>query len=124
MRPLLRASLAVALLTLAACGGNQVSTIIQSVGGTVIAAEDLAFNLNELEVPADAAVSLQFDNHDSAPHNVAIYRDPSASEAIFVGDIFSGPGSRTYQLPAVAAGTYFFRCDVHPEMQGRLLARP
>ena len=129
MRRLLRASLAIAplalaLIALGACGGTQVSTIIQSIGGTVIVAENLAFDLAELEIPADAAVSLQFDNHDSAPHNVDIYRDASASDAIFVGDIFSGPGSRTYQLPAVSAGTYFFRCDVHPDMEGRLLATP
>jgi plastocyanin len=124
MRPSLRATLVIAALAVAACGGTQVSTIIETVGGTSITALNLAFDQEELAVPAGAAVSLRFENQDSAPHNVAIYTDESAGQAIFVGEIFSGPGSRTYQLPAIAPGTYFFRCDVHPDMRGKLVATP
>jgi plastocyanin len=119
------ASLAMAVLALAACVGSQVSTILETIGdGPVIAAADLAFDRDELQVPADVAFSLVFENRESAPHNVAIYTDESASEALFVGEIFGGPGSRIYQLPAIAPGTYVFRCDVHPEMRGQLTATP
>jgi len=119
------ASLALAVLALAACVGSQVSTIIETIGdGPVIAAADLAFDRDKLQVPADVAFSLVFENRESAPHNVAIYTDESASEALFVGEIFAGPGSRIYQLPAIVPGTYLFRCDVHPDMRGRLVATP
>ena len=30
-------------------------------------------------------------------------------------------GLRAEQVPALAAGTYFFRCDVHPQMNGTVL---
>ena len=45
--------------------------------------------------------------------------DSSASEQVFGSDPFSGPAVVVYNVPALAAGTYFFRCDVHPDMAGR-----
>jgi plastocyanin len=125
MRTTLRALLVIAGLVLAACG-SQVETELGSIGAgdADIAAADLAFDRAELEVPAGTAVGLVFENRESAPHNVAVYVDASADEAIFVGEIFGGPGARQYALPALAAGTYYFRCDVHPEMQGTLVATP
>lgn len=112
-------------LVLAACGGSTVSTQLGTIsGGPAITAEGLAFDRDELEVPADMAFSLLFENRESAPHNVAVYADESGSSPVFVGEIFGGPGSRVYELPAIAPGTYLFRCDVHPEMRGRLTATP
>ena len=90
-------------------------------GGAVIVARDLAFDQTRLEVPAGVAFALLFENRDGAPHNVAIL-DPPDDHAVFTGEIFGGPGSRTYTVPAIAAGTYKFRCDVHPEMTGTVVA--
>ena len=53
---------------------------------------------------------------------MAIYTDSSASTKISVGEIFAGPGQKTQSVPALAAGSYFFRCDVHPDMQGTIVA--
>ena len=39
-----------------------------------------------------------------------------------IGEIFSGPGQKTQSVPALAAGSWFFRCDVHPDMQGTIVA--
>ena len=47
-------------------------------------------------------------------HNVAIYTNSSASTALFRGQFVQGPGTATYHVGALAPGTYFFRCDVHP----------
>jgi plastocyanin len=125
MRPTLCVLVVIAALALGACG-SQVETRFGSVGETTadIAAANLAFDRSELQVPAGVTVSLVFENRDTAPHNLAVYLDASASRAVFVGEIFGGPGSRQYTLPALAAGTYHFRCDVHPEMQGTLVATP
>lgn len=84
-----------------------------------IKALDIAFNREEMLFVADAPITLTFENLDAnIPHNVAIYTDQSASEEVFVGDIFNGVETRDYSIPATPAGEYFFRCDVHPNMRG------
>jgi plastocyanin len=115
---------------LAACSGTSAAPATDSptvstppAGDAVtVTAKDLKFGQSEITVPADEAFDLVFDNQEGAPHNVAIYTDSSASTKISVGDIFSGPAQKTQSVPALAAGTYFFRCDVHPDMQGSIVA--
>jgi plastocyanin len=87
-----------------------------------VTAKDLKFGQTEITVPADEAFDLVFDNQEGIPHNVAIYADSSAATKISVGDIVSGPAQKTQSVPALAAGTYFFRCDVHPDMKGSIVA--
>jgi plastocyanin len=88
----------------------------------VIVAKDMQFVTKDVTVPAGAPFQLTFENQDGAPHNVAIYTDSSAASNLFRGEIFSS-GSRVAEVPALAAGTYFFRCDVHPDMQGTITAK-
>jgi plastocyanin len=115
---------------LAACSGSSSApgTASPTTSGApagnavTITAKDLEFGQTEIIVPADEAFDLVFDNQESAPHNVAIYADSSASSKISIGDIFSGPAQKTQSVPALAAGTYFFRCDVHPDMTGSIVA--
>ena len=126
MKPLLPSILiAVAIVVLAACSGA-------SSGGSAppsidpnalrIAAKDLRFSTSTLSAPANKPFQIVFDNQESALHNVAIHRDSSAGERVFGSEPFSGPKVVTYAVPALAAGTYSFRCDVHPEMSGQLVA--
>ena len=91
-------------------------------GGAVITAQAIAFDRQQLEVPAGRPFQLLFENRESAPHNVRIYGEVVA-QPMFVGEVFGGPGSRTYDVPSIPAGTHKFRCDVHPEMAGTLTAR-
>jgi plastocyanin len=88
----------------------------------VIVAQGNAFSPAALDVTADKAFSLTLDNKDSAPHNVAIFTDSSAATSISVGEIVSN-AKTTQQVPALAAGSYFFRCDVHKEMTGTINAK-
>jgi len=88
----------------------------------VITAKDLRFDRAEVAVPAGKPFELTFVNQESAPHNVAIYTDASASRAVYQGEIF-GTGTRVYAVPALDAGSYLFRCDVHPDMKGTIVAR-
>ena len=107
----------------AAPGSNAPDSSGAPAGDTVtITAKDLKFAATTVTVPANEAFDLVFDNQEGAPHNVAIYTDSSASTKVSVGEIFSGPAQKTQSVPALAAGSYFFRCDVHPDMQGTITA--
>jgi plastocyanin len=77
-----------------------------------VGAENVAFDIDEFEVPADTAFCINFENREDIPHNVAIY---DGEEALFTGDVLNEAGSITYQVPALPAGEYRFICDVHPE---------
>jgi plastocyanin len=90
--------------------------------GPTIVAKDMKFSPSTVEIAAGKNVTIHFDNQDSAPHNVAIYKDSSASEKISVGEIVTA--SKADQVvPALTAGTYFFRCDIHPDMKGSVVAK-
>lgn len=94
-------------------------------GGSTITAANVAFDTDVLEFPPNAPSTLTFQNDDAGTtHNVAIYTDESASEALFQGEIITGVDSIEYAIPAIPAGTYFFRCDVHPNMNGTVNVGP
>ena len=118
-------ALAAIALVAAACGstnaGQPAAPASVDPNAPAVVAKDIKFVTTEVKVPAGKAFQLTFDNQDGAPHNVAIYTDSSASQAKFQGDIFSA-GTRVYEVPALAAGSYFFRCDVHPDMTGTIVA--
>ena len=71
-------------------------------------------------VKAGSAFAIDFDNQDGAPHNIAI-SDASGAK-VFKGDIVSS-SKVSYQVPALAAGTYTFMCEVHPDMKGTITAQ-
>jgi plastocyanin len=130
-RPSATISRAVAVAALAfaiaACGPTPaaVSSAASGVADPAsprLTAKDLAFDRTTVEVPAGRPFTLVFDNEDGAPHNVAIYRDDAATNRLFSGEIFGGPATRAYAVPALAAGTYTFRCDVHQDMHGTVIA--
>jgi plastocyanin len=94
-------------------------------GGTAAAsvvAEGTAFDPTTLTWAADTEITLTFDNRDpvdvAGPHNVSIYGGDDT--AVFQGDLVDGPATVDYVVPAMDAGTYEFRCDVHPQMVGSL----
>ncbi len=87
----------------------------------VVAAQNNVFSPATVTVKAAKAFSLTLDNKDGAPHNVAIYKDSSASEKVSIGEIVSSARA-TQQVPALENGQYFFRCDVHHEMTGTVVA--
>jgi plastocyanin len=87
-----------------------------------ITAQNLQFDRSSLTAPASQAFTLVFHNDDAGvPHNVAVYTNSSATRSLFVGKVFNGPSVMDYQVPSIPAGSYFFRCDVHPQMNGTLV---
>ena len=90
---------------------------------TVCAFDDQRFVPSSLTVSAGETIGLAFENEDEGvPHNVSVYEDDSAAQSLFVGDLVEGPTSVTYDVPALEPGEYYFRCDVHPQMNGTLEA--
>jgi plastocyanin len=90
--------------------------------GPTIVAKDMKFQTSPVEVKAGENVTVHFDNEDSAPHNLAIYKDSSASTPLSIGQVITS-SSADQVLPALAAGTYFFRCDVHHDMTGTIVVK-
>jgi plastocyanin len=89
-----------------------------SPGETVLqlTAQNVAFDQRALTASAGGSVTIQFDNKDAGVlHNFALYTDSSASQKIFSGDLSTGPEVVNYTFDAPAPGTYYFRCDVHPD---------
>lgn len=86
-----------------------------------IVAKDIAFDLDELDLPAETAVKLQFENKDEGvPHNVGIYVDKGGKE-IFKGETITGPKTAEYKFDSPDSGTFYFQCDIHPNMNGKLV---
>lgn len=109
----------VAALAAAACGGGSEGgepTCHPSGTSLEVTAEDIRFDTACLAAPSGQAFTITLENRDGDLHNVAIY--PDDGEPVFRGEIFGGPDSMTYRVPALQAGVYEFRCDVHPQMTG------
>ena len=121
-----------AVFVLVLSGGASYSATVQpraegancSPNGTQlsITAFDSKFDKKCLAAPTNQAFTIDFNNLDRGiPHNVAIYEDQTASKTLFKGDLVDGPGKTTYSVPGLSAGTWFFRCDPHPDMNGTFI---
>jgi plastocyanin/uncharacterized membrane protein len=104
-------------------GGVPECTPVPEAAVTVCAFDDQRFVPDRLAAPAGEGFEVAFVNEDDGvQHNVAIYRDDSVEESLFVGDLVQGPETVTYDVSALEPGEYYFRCDVHPQMDGTLEA--
>jgi plastocyanin len=93
-------------------------------GAVSISALNVAFEQTSVTAPAGKAFQIAFDNKDAGtPHNVAIHKDNASGAELFKGEIVTGPATKTYDVPALDAGTYAFVCTVHPNMTGTLTAQ-
>jgi plastocyanin len=119
-------------LTLAACsGGDDPSEPAGSDGGTggtatvvdgavEISAADLEFNVTTIEATAGEAFTITLVNNDSAPHNISIYTEEGGT-ALELGPTAEGGQTVETDVEALEPGTYYFQCDIHPEMNGTIV---
>lgn len=84
-----------------------------------VVAQNILFDLKTITAPANTQIRVRLDNKDvGVDHNIAFY--PSATNtstplvAGAIGTIYPGPGVDDTVFTTPAAGSYFFRCDVHP----------
>ncbi len=83
-----------------------------------ISAQDTTFDTDALTAPADEAFSVTLDNQDDGiPHTFSIYETEAAADAgddaIAATDQITGPDTVTLDVDPLAAGEYYFQCDVH-----------
>ena len=120
-------------LVLLACGEQSGGPAEPQGGGSdnepssrlEITAKNLRFSTSRLIAPAGTQVTLTLQNEDAGVlHNIAIYTSRDAQQSIFIGDLFAGVATRRYEFNAPPPGTYFFRCDSHPDtMNGTFTSR-
>ena len=104
--------------TPAPSGGGGAAVVLK------ISAQGIAYDTASLEAPANTPFQIVFTNNDAGiPHNVSIHRDSPTGAEVWQGEIFSGVDTRTYDVPALPAGTYGFVCTVHPNMTGTLTVK-
>ncbi|HWC31573.1 MAG TPA: cupredoxin domain-containing protein [Actinomycetota bacterium] len=98
-------------------GGDRVEVEVE--------AEDFAFEPNTVTVGAGAAIALKFNNRDEGvPHTFTVYETDAAEQEIFDTGNLTGDAEETYRFTAPSeSGSYFFRCDVHPEMTGTFVVQ-
>ena len=81
-----------------------------------IVASGTQFDKDCLAAPANQAVTISFENKDSANHSLAILRSHTSTDVIARADVFTGPKTVTLNVPGQPAGTYAFHCEVHPRV--------
>ncbi|HET9756219.1 MAG TPA: cupredoxin domain-containing protein [Candidatus Limnocylindrales bacterium] len=119
----------IAVLTVACSGGGSTPAPASVAPGSpgasapagsgLVVVADLAFSPTSLTVKADTPTEIVLDNQEAAPHNIAI--KDAAGATVFKGEIVSSK-QVTNAVPALAAGSYTFWCEVHPNMTGTLTA--
>ena len=100
------------------------SAAASGAAGSVVnlKAQNLAFDPKSLTAPVGAAFQIAFDNQDNATMHDVVIKDAGGKE-VFKGDLVTGVAQKTYNVPALQAGSYTFVCTVHPTMTGTLEAR-
>jgi hypothetical protein len=83
----------------------------------MLVAQNLKWDKSSVSAGADAPVTVIMDNRDPGVlHNVAFYTNRSATQKIFGSELVAGPAQQTSNFTAPPSpGSYFFRCDVHPD---------
>ncbi|MHB8107346.1 MAG: cupredoxin domain-containing protein [Candidatus Cryosericum sp.] len=91
-----------------------------------VTAAGMAFDTSTITVSAGAHLTITFVNNDNGvPHNMAFYTSSAATTIIYQGARITGVSTVTYTFDApTTPGTYFFRCDVHPNtMTGQFIVK-
>jgi plastocyanin len=93
------------------------------VTAVTLIAKNISWDASQLLFKANSAVTVTVDNQDAGvPHNFAIWSDPNRlqNEIYTPKKDVTGPAKADYVIPPLKAGTYYFECDIHKNMNGTL----
>jgi plastocyanin len=84
----------------------------------VVRAESLVFDTDNIILRASGTV-VALENEDTQAHNIAVFTsEEDLASPLFRGDLVQPADSIVYDVPELAIGTFYFHCDVHPNMNG------
>ncbi len=129
-QPSLALAALAALFLVAGCrsgGGGQPdqSTSTSIAGGDaavlVLTAQNIRLDKSSLTAPA-GAITIRFENRDNGvPHSLHFFAGVDATSASTAHtEISVGPTTATLTVN-LAAGPYFYQCDVHPSIMNGVL---
>jgi plastocyanin len=115
-------------MLLGACGGGGGTTTNTNCSPSgpnlSVAAKNITFDTTCLAAPANRPFTIAFHNEDGGTtHNFSIYTNSSATDALFQGKLLMGVATETYDVKPLPPGRYYFRCDVHPQMNGTFIVK-
>ena len=85
-----------------------------------LTAANAAWDLKEITGPAGEAFQIVMTNKDNGPHNLVVSSGTDVASRLATLDKFSGPATRTLDVPGLPNGTYLFQCTLHDTMKGEL----
>jgi plastocyanin len=89
-----------------------------------IVASNTKFDTDCLAGTADQPLTLSYENKDPITHGFVLLESHSSAEPIFRVDVFTGPKTQSFTIPAQKPGTYAFHCQVHPtQMSGTFVVK-
>ena len=89
-------------------------------GELKITAKNVSFDTKAMTAPADKPFQVLFDNQDAGTSHDWDVLDASGKK-VYDSKDFPGVAQKTFDVPALKAGTYKFECSVHPAlMNGQL----
>ena len=100
------------------------TTLTEPVDGVIeVTLQDILFSPNSLHVPLGDAVTIRLTNNDPAPHTmrVAGIDGRYATEADAFGERIDAGAVEELTLDGAAAGSFTFRCDLHPGTMGGVI---
>lgn len=88
-----------------------------------LVAHNISWDKKCIAVDANKPFTVTIDNKDAGvAHNFAVYDSSKMKHEYFVTPNITGVATKTFKLPALKPGTYYFQCDIHgPAMAGTLI---
>jgi plastocyanin len=101
----------------------QSSACAPSGSAVTLTAKNISWNKKCLSITAGKPFQVTIDNQDAGiAHNFAVWANSSLTHRFFVTKNVTGVSTKTFTLPALPAGRYYFQCDIHgPAMSGTLI---
>lgn len=102
---------------------DEVTEAVDGVIQTVV--NDTHYAVSNLKAPLNETTTIEIDNEGLAIHNFRIAGADgewnTADDSVSDPDLIPSGGSAIVEFTPTLAGTYTFRCDIHPTTEGGVI---